>query len=108
MTRRTKIWLGIASVFTLVNLGGFIVAAAGGEGGHALVHLALLVPGVYWVWRLVSPRGARGDAQLVDQKLAQLQQSMDAIALQVERVGEAQRFAAKVVAERGKAAGKEG
>lgn len=35
-----------------------------------------------------------------DQRLEQLQQSVDAIAVEVERIAEAQRFSAKLLAER--------
>jgi hypothetical protein len=41
--------------------------------------------------------------QLSDQRLDQLQQSIDAIAVEVERIAEAQRFSAKLLAERGEA-----
>ncbi|MFL5523752.1 MAG: hypothetical protein ACJ8AF_06515 [Gemmatimonadaceae bacterium] len=37
---------------------------------------------------------------LYDQRLDQLQQSVDAIAVEVERIAEAQRFSAKLLAER--------
>ena len=40
----------------------------------------------------------QSDAQFA--QLAQLQQSVDAIALEVERIAEAQRFSAKLLAER--------
>lgn len=40
----------------------------------------------------------RGDGS--DERLEQLQQSVDAIALEVERIAEAQRFSAKLLAER--------
>jgi hypothetical protein len=38
-----------------------------------------------------------------DAQLKQLQQSVDAIAVEVERIAEAQRFSAKLLAERGEA-----
>ncbi len=38
---------------------------------------------------------------LYEQRLDQLQQSVDAIAVEVERIAEAQRFSAKLLAERG-------
>ena len=44
-----------------------------------------------------KPRGI-GDAQNL--QLEQLQQSVDAIAVEVERIAEAQRFSAKLLAER--------
>ena len=41
-----------------------------------------------------------------DVRLEQLQQSIDAIAVEVERIAEAQRFSAKLLAERGEAPAK--
>lgn len=38
-----------------------------------------------------------------DQRFDQLQQSVDAIAVEVERIAEAQRFSAKLLADRGEA-----
>ena len=38
---------------------------------------------------------------LYEQRLDQLQQSVDAIAVEVERIAEAQRFSAKLLSERG-------
>ena len=48
--------------------------------------------------RLAGSLPAQSDAQLA--QLEQLQQSVDAIALEVERIAEAQRFSAKLLAER--------
>jgi predicted transposase YdaD len=52
----------------------------------------------------VLARGSnRGELEerLADGRLEQLQQSVDAIAVEVERIAEAQRFSAKLLAERG-------
>ena len=46
----------VASLFTLINLVGAVLAAVSGEGIHAGVHVALVPLGVYLVWRL-APRG---------------------------------------------------
>lgn len=105
METRSKRWYVAAWIFTLVNLGGGIFAAAGGEIMHAAIHLALLVPGVYWLRRLSRPSGQpqlraqQMDAGQVDAQLDHLQQSLDAIAIGVERIGEAQRFNVKLAAE---------
>ena len=40
-------------------------------------------------------------SRIYDQRFEQLQQSVDAIAVEVERIAEAQRFSAKLLAERG-------
>jgi hypothetical protein len=101
MTRRYKAWRVIAALFTVVNVGGAGVAVLSGEPLHAALHVGLLVA-TYLVWRLVS-RARRVDlphAHPAEERLERLQQSLDAIALEVERIGEAQRYAIKVVAER--------
>lgn len=100
MTRRSKLWL--AWLFTLINLGGGVFAARGGEPLHAAVHGVLLLVGVYWVVRVSSRAGQQDslDAHPGEERLEQLQQSVDAIALEVERISEAQRFIAKLEQER--------
>ena len=102
MTASRKIGLIAAVLFTVVNVGGLIYAMVFRELGHGLVHVALLA-GTYVVWRLVA-RSA-GDAasdrvQLERERLEYLQQSVDALAIEVERIGEAQRYAAKLQKER--------
>lgn len=107
MTRRSKLWLVVASVFTLINLGGAGYAVAEGEVLHAVVHAGLLLLGGYAVRRLL-PRAREQDAPgLVSAELhlEQLEQSVDAIALQVERIGEAQRFMVRLQQEQAEAEG---
>ncbi|MFN2398528.1 MAG: hypothetical protein ABR543_07775 [Gemmatimonadaceae bacterium] len=102
MTRRSKIWLVVASLFTLINLAGAGYAAALGEGLHTALHVGLMFPGAYLMWRL-WPRAGRHDPPRVhrgEERMEQLQQSVDAIAVEVERIGEAQRFTAKLQQER--------
>lgn len=102
MTRRSKLWLTAASLFSLINAAGAGYAVALSEGLHAGVHVVLMLVGVYAGWRVVSrtfgemPSGAR----LGDDRLEQIQQSVDAVAVEVERIGEAQRFSAKLQHER--------
>lgn len=106
MTRRSKIWLALASLFTLVNVGGAGFAAAGAEGLHAATHVGLAFVGAYFMWRLVRRAGEpqMAGARPAHEQLEQLQQSVDAVAIEVERIGEAQRFATKLAAERAEAA----
>jgi hypothetical protein len=102
MTRRSKVWLVLAALFTLVNLAGVPMAAAAGEGPHTAAHVGLMLLGAYLVWRL-APRSGRKDPprlEPTDERLEQLQQSLDAVALEVERIGEAQRYNAKLQADR--------
>ena len=57
MPRRTRIWWVLAVLFTLINLGGLLVAARSGETPHAVVHVVLMVLGIY-VARRLRPRRA--------------------------------------------------
>lgn len=107
MTRRTKLWLYGSLLFALLNAGGAVYAAALGEVSHAGAHVVLFVLGLYVAWR-VAPRAARDGtptAPLFDERLDRLQQSLDAIAVEVERVGEGQRFVAKLGREAAKSEG---
>lgn len=107
MTRRTRIWWGVAAAFTIVNLLGAGFAAAPGEWIHAGVHVGPSVLGLYAMWRIPARarRQERATAILRDDRLGgdrleQLQQSVDAVAIEVERLGEAQRFHDRLRAER--------
>jgi hypothetical protein len=106
MTTRSKLWTSAAGLYAFINAGGLAFAWAQGEEMHAMLHLFLLLLGVagYVGWRLAR-RGAAPDhlpsAELPEQKLEYLQQSVDAMALELERVGEAQRFAEKLRVEKG-------
>jgi len=109
MSRRAKVWRIVAALFTLINVGGAGYAAAAGEGPHTAVHIVLAILGIYAAWRLTPRPGrdtlagassAEASELSTDARLEQLQQSMDAVALEVERIGEAQRYNARVQAER--------
>ena len=106
MTRRTTLWLTAATLFTAGNLAAAVYAAVLGEPLHAGAHVALALLGLYWAWRLTSRAGDAESlrsplrAPLTDPRLEELQQSVDAVALEVERIGEAQRFSDKLQAER--------
>ena len=106
MSRRRTIWKAAALVFTVVNLIGLGMAMAAREQMHSAIHVALSLLGAYAVWRL-SDGSVRVDPTsdaLSDPRLEALQQSVDAIALEVERIGEAQRFHAKLQAEQNESA----
>ena len=104
MTRRARIWRLIGALFTVLNAGGAAVALLSGEIFHFALHVGLLAV-TYVVWRTIAARSQRLDlldAHPVDERLDHLQQSLDGIAIEVERIGEAQRYAAKILAERGR------
>lgn len=101
MSGRSRGWRIAAVVFAVINVAGAVYAAAMGELPHALVHVALLVGG-YFAWQLVPRKDDEPaiDAQIGDSRIEHIQESVDSIALNVERIGEAQRFQEKLVRER--------
>lgn len=105
MTQRSKIWRYGAAVWTLINAGGAIYAAAMGEPMHAAVHVVLMIVGIaaYAMWR-PSPELQQEDMAAVseaNERVQHLEQSLNSIALNVERIGEAQRYERKILEERG-------
>lgn len=59
MTRRTKVWLAVLVLFTLVNVAGAGIAAADAEWIHTGIHAGLVFLGEFLIWRLVSRRPVR-------------------------------------------------
>lgn len=108
MTRRSKIWRWAAGLYAFINVAGLFYAWRMDEEMHAMLHLFLILLGVagYVGWRLAR-RGAPEDqvaqGQLPEQRIEYLQQSIDAMALELERIGEAQRFSDKLRVEKGEA-----
>jgi hypothetical protein len=106
MTRRSKLWVAGAALYAFINLGGAGYAVAMGEQLHAAAHVALLLlgAGAYMVWkRARAQRQSLPRTQPADERLEYLQQSVDAMSLELERIGEKQRFSDKLRAERGQA-----
>jgi hypothetical protein len=105
MIRRSKKWLAVAGVFIAVNLAGGIAAALQGEVRHAGVHAVLFIVGVYFARWLAAGRRRGGESaspelsREVGASLAHLEQSVNAVALEVERIGEAQRYITRFVAD---------
>ena len=115
-----RAWIPIAWILSVVNVGAVWFAAAPGEPWHATIHAALgLLFGV-GAQRLATRRrlmnlgvaGAElpGDVNTLRAELAALrqdqseflkrvEQSVDAVAIEVERVGENQRYLTKAMAE---------
>ena len=99
-TRRSKILRIGAVAWVIINGLGAPLAVAMGEPMHAATHVFLLLGG-YVAWQFV-PRGRKAAPMQLgepDPKLEYLQQSVDAIAVEVERISEAQRFNEKLRAE---------
>ena len=104
MSRRRKGWFVVASLFTLINLAGAPIAALSGEPLHSVLHVVLLFVGAFFMRRFAQepppPQHHLSGAEQVEQQFDRLQQSLDAIAIEVERIGEAQRFMTKLGVER--------
>jgi len=67
-----------------------------------IVALATGVPMARAFARSLDRRGERGALPPgVDERLQQMQQSIDAVAVEIERISEAQRFTTRLLAERG-------
>ena len=100
MTRRSKLWFYGSLLFALLNVGGALFAAdVGGDPAHTATHVVLVFVGLYAAWRIGRSRVVREVAQaapLFDERLDRLQQSLDAIAVEVERVEEGQRYVMKL------------
>lgn len=110
MTRRAKLWRAGAILFGIINVGGMGLALAMDEMMHAMAHVFLLFvgTGAYLLWKLVTtwasgpvdeqsqqaalPSSGKDLTLQLHQHVDYLQRSMDALALEVERIGEAQRF----------------
>lgn len=108
MRLRSKILLGAVVVFLIVNVLGAPIAAAMGEWMHAATHAALVFPSVFIVARLMRRRRDTNEPVFDDaltgelgEHLTRLQQSVDSIAVEVERIGEGQRFMARLLNENG-------
>jgi hypothetical protein len=110
MKRRFTVGLVLAVLFTLLNIGGGVYAGLMGEVRHAGLHAALVLVGVYVTWLVIARRRfAEGAGRLATaghaspelaSRLTNLEQSLDAIAVEVERVGEGQRFMTRLFTER--------
>ena len=110
MTRRSRIWLVVAVLFFVVNLSGAGMAAAQGEGPHAGLHVGLALLAACLAWWLVARRAApavwpEAEAPAVPSaltsRLTHLEQSVDAVAIEVERIGEGQRYMTRLFTEHG-------
>jgi hypothetical protein len=92
-----RAWIPIAWLFSLLNLGAVWFAAQPGEPWHATIHALLAVLSAVGASHLMA-RTAPAAIESVGGE--RLQQSMDVIALEVERISEGQRFVTKLLTER--------
>ena len=102
MSPRSRLWRAGAAFFVVFNVAGAVYAAAMGQQLHTASHVLLLMLGIgaYTVWGGRRPRQDLANGEPADERLQYLQQSVDAIAVEVERIGEKQRYYEKLQAER--------
>ncbi len=116
MIWRSRIWTAVAAIFTVVNVAGAVIAAMQGEAIHTGVHVLLSLIGAYFVWRL-APWRSRSYAEPelehrpsaavpptspeLTHRLTHLEQAVDAVAIEVERIGEGQRFITRSFVDKG-------
>ena len=98
---RSRLWRVAGAAFIAINLGGGLYAVARGEPMHAAVHAILLVLGIsiYSAVRSLSSDATALPDETTD-RLKHLEQSVDKLAIGVERVGEAQRYQVKILDEK--------
>jgi hypothetical protein len=103
MAGRSKIWRIGSTLFVIINVAGAIFAAAQGEMMHAATHAIILFAGLsayaMWQTRQSNQRVIPGASEAAA-SLDHLQQTLDSIALEVERIGEAQRYEARLLNDR--------
>jgi hypothetical protein len=115
MTLRAKFGWTVAALSVIVNAGGAVYALLYREWMHGGAHVALLALTLYLIVLLRPGTRRTFDASAIDDeqieptspgdvRMEQLQQSVDAIAIEVERIGEAQRYNAKLAAKQGEGA----
>jgi hypothetical protein len=98
-----RAWIPVAWLLSLVNLVAVWFAARPAEPWHASVHALLAVLFGLGAQRMMARQRAllRNDPVLGDDRVKRLEHVIDSIAVEVERVGEGQRFVTKLLAERG-------
>jgi hypothetical protein len=104
-----RAWISVAWLLCLVNLISVWFAARPAEPEHATVHALLAVLFGLGAQRLGLERKHTADAtgrlqeretRLANPDLHHVEQALDAIAVEVERIGEGQRYLSKLLAER--------
>jgi hypothetical protein len=91
-----RAWIPVARLLAFGNLVSVWFAAAPGQPLHATLHALAAVLFALGAQRLAARRRPANDVTHADQ----LQQSLDAIALEVERISEGQRYVTRLMDEK--------
>ncbi|MGH7720736.1 MAG: hypothetical protein ACREON_18055 [Gemmatimonadaceae bacterium] len=72
-----------------------------------LMFLAFTVPTTVWAWRRSGRRTEIKGSSMSDERLAHIEQAVDAMAIEIERISEGQRYTTRLLAERAESTGRE-
>ena len=99
-----RAWVPIAWLLSVANIGAVWFAALPAEPWHATTHALLAVLFGVGAQRLMARHRASpgGEVTIGDERLTHLENAVDAIAVELERIGEGQRFVTKLLAESGR------
>lgn len=96
-----RAWIPVAWLLSIVNVVSVWFAAAPAEPWHATVHAMLAVAFGVGAHRLMTRHNPlRAATGLGDDRVQRLEQALDSMALEIERIGEGQRYVTKVLTER--------
>jgi glucose dehydrogenase len=98
MTFKPKIWYPIAAVLSAINLVSVWFFSM--DPWHATAHAALAVAFGLWAQRLWKGRSWTRPAPIEStQRLERIEQAIEAVAIEVERISEGQRFVTRLLSE---------
>ncbi len=100
-----RAWIPVAWLLSLGNVVAVWFAALPAEPWHATIHALLATLFGLGAQHLMARQRALSrdaDPALGDDRMKRLEQAIDSIAVEVERIGEGQRFVTKLLAERGR------
>lgn len=102
VSRKAAFWNSVLALLSAGNLVAVWFAARPGEAGHATIHAALALGFGLWAFHRLRPahRSEPALAAAAAERLERIERSIDAVAIEVERIGEMERFTARILADR--------
>ena len=95
-------WIPVAWILSAVNVASIWFAAAQMEPLHATIHGALAALFAVGAQRLMARRALHpaGTADVANDRIRGVEQALDVMAVELERIGEGQRYVTKLMSER--------
>ena len=98
---KARFWNAVLVLLSAANVVSVWFAARPGEPWHATIHAGLALGFGLWAQRRMSrERGDPGRTDLADERLERIERAIEAVAIEVERIGEMERFARKILSAR--------